>query len=172
MNDRSYYKKNTRFRDIEEIINSIQDIQQDFLDIQSKIQNPIIKKNQLFSKKIPTFCFVKELLSLITPVDLDTNINFQFTISTINQKNIVKIIEKDYIFELEKLYLKCKHEKYLHHLNEKKVITIFRQLLKCYDYFITTKEKYNNGKKYLLYTIQKKKGETCLKKINSIMNFD
>ncbi len=165
-------KKNTRFREIDKIITNIHTSQEEFLSTQSKIQSPITKKNQLFSKKVPSFFFVKEIVGLVLPNELDTNIIFDFTINTLVQKNIVKIINEQYLNELEKLYLKCKHAKYLHNLNEKKVITIFRQLLKCYDYCITSQEKYYNAQKYLLYTIKKKKSDITLKKINSIINFD
>ncbi len=165
-------KKNTRFREIDNIITNIHISQEDFINTQSKIQSPSTKKNQLFSKKIPSFFFVKEIVGLITPNELDSNIIFDFTINTLVQKNTVKIINEQYLSELEKLYLKCKHTKYLHNLNEKKVITIFRQLLKCYDYCIKSQEKYINAQKYLLYTIQKKKSDITLKKINSIINFD
>ena len=56
-------------------------------------------------------------------------------------------------------------------MNEKKLITLLRQILKPYDFSINSIEKYNNGEKYLLYTIEKKKN-LCIKKINSLINFD
>ena len=56
-------------------------------------------------------------------------------------------------------------------LTEKKVITLLRQLLRTNNFELKSKEKYDNGKKYLLYTIIKKKNK-YLKKINSVMNFD
>lgn len=61
---------------------------------------------------------------------------------------------------------------YLENLNEKKIITLFRQLLRPYDYIINAVEKYNNGEKFLLYNISKKKSNQLLKKINSTINFD
>ena len=60
----------------------------------------------------------------------------------------------------------------MENLNEKKVITLFRQLLRVHDYDLRAKEKYENGKKYLLYNITKKMEVICLKKINSTINFD
>jgi len=55
---------------------------------------------------------------------------------------------------------------------KKKVITLFRQLLRIHDFELKAKEKYENGKKYLLYTITKKMEVISLKKINSTINFD
>ena len=46
-----------------------------------------------------------------------------------------------------------------------------RQLLRIHDFELRAKEKYENGKKYLLYTITKK-SQNNFKKINSIINFD
>ena len=74
--------------------------------------------------------------------------------------------------ELRKLYIKCKHKIYLENLNEKKIITLLRQLLRTHNFELRAKEKYENGKKYLLYTISKKKINDNIKKINSTINFD
>ena len=38
----------------------------------------------------------------------------------------------------------------------KKIITLLRQLLREHYFDLKAKEKYENGKKYLLYTISKK----------------
>ena len=53
---------------------------------------------------------------------------------------------------------------------KKKIITLFRQILRPYDYSITSYEKYDNGEKYLLYILEKK--SINLKKIDSTVNFD
>jgi hypothetical protein len=59
----------------------------------------------------------------------------------------------------------------LENLNEKKLITLLRQILRLYDFTINSIEKYNNGEKFLLYIIEKKKS-IALKKISSLINFD
>jgi len=59
--------------------------------------------------------------------------------------------------ELKKYYLKCKHNKYLENLNEKKIITLLRQILKPYDFNLRSIEKYDYNGKFLLYIIEKKK---------------
>ncbi len=73
---------------------------------------------------------------------------------------------------MKKYYLKCKHAKYLENIDEKKYITILRQIMRPYNYSIKAYEKYNNGEKYLLYVIIKNKEDNKLKKINSVISFD
>jgi len=132
-------------------------------------KNNISKKNQLFSKE-PPFELVKKIIYVLINKELNENIYFEFS-----KKNLVlkKLIEKinEYIDILKKYYLKCKHEKYLENLNEKKIITLFRQILRPYNYLITSYEKYDTGEKYLLYVLEKKKS-ISIKKIDSTINFD
>ena len=120
-----------------------------------------IKKNQLYSI-VPPYEFIKNIFKILINKDIDIdnkNIYFEFS-------------KNDIIPELRKYYLKCKQNKYLDNLNEKKIITILRQLIKPYDYNIKTKEQYDNGKKFLLYILYKNNFENTIKKIDSIINFD
>jgi hypothetical protein len=128
-------------------------------------------KNQLFSKEYPSFFLVNNILHELLNKDLDENTYFEFSRSILKNKNIINIMKTNYIDTLKKYYLKCKHERYLENLNEKKLITIYRQILRPYNYVIKAFEKYNNSKKYLLYIIEKKK-DLSLKKVNSLMTFD
>jgi len=127
-------------------------------------------KNQLFREKIDYNSLI-ELIKECFNIDLNENINYSFSRKTILNKNIIELLE-DKIDVLKKYYIKCKHKTYLENLNEKKVITLLRQLLRLYEYELKAKEKYENGKKYLLYTISKKMEVIGLKKINSTINFD
>jgi hypothetical protein len=163
MNKISYTNK---FKEINEIIRNIDSFEKYSL----KKDKNISLKNQLFSKDIPSFELVNKILYTMINKDLNENLYFEFSRKIIMNK---KIIEKmnQFIPELKKIYLKCKHKKYLENLNEKKVITIFRQILRPYDYNIISIEKYNNGEKYLLYIIEKRKN-LGLKKIDSTINFD
>ncbi len=129
-----------------------------------------IKKNQLFANNYPPFDLVKNILNIILNKDLDDNIYFEFSRKYLIARKITEKI-KLYIPELKKYYLKCKHKKYLENLNEKKIITLFRQIIKPYNFDIISTEKYENGEKFLLYIINKKKKLT-LKKIDSVINFD
>lgn len=127
-------------------------------------------KNQLFRENIP-FEFINELLNECFNIELNLSTQYSFSKKTIKNRNIIDIINNK-IETLKKYYIKCKHKVYLANLNEKKVITLLRQLLKVHDYELKAKEKYENGKKFLLYTIFKKIEVIGLKKINSTINFD
>ena len=128
-----------KFREINNIINNI-----DLFDNYIFKNNNKSIKNQLFSKEPPPFDLVKKIVYVLINKDLNDNIYYEFS-----KKNLVikKIIEKinDYVLVLKEYYLKCKHEKYLENLNEKKLITLFRQILRPYNYSITSYEKYDNG---------------------------
>ena len=160
-------KKISNFEKFREI-NIIDNI--DLFDNYILKNNNISIKNQLFSKEPPPFDLIKKIVYILINKELNENIYYEFS-----KKNLVikKIIEKidEYVVILKKYYLKCKHEKYLENLNEKKIITLFRQILRPYDYLITSYEKYDNGEKYLLYVLEKKKSIT-IKKIDSTINFD
>ena len=55
--------------------------------------------------------------------------------------------------EFEKYYLPCKGKKYLYNLDEKKAMTILKQIVKTFDYFLFSKEKYIDGEKFITYQI-------------------
>lgn len=127
-------------------------------------------KNQLFRREV-SLDFLLSFINKCFNIELNNSTNYSFSKKTILNRNIQEIIN-DHIEELKKLYIKCKHKIYLENLNEKKIITLLRQLLRIHDYDLRAKEKYENGKKFLLYTISKKQMNDNLKKINSIINFD
>ena len=153
---------NQKFKDINNLINNI-----DSFEKYSINEN---KLNQLFSKEPPPFDLVKDIIFSLFNKELDNSLYYEFTIkSLVNKKSVLKM--EEYIIQLKKYYLKCKYSKYLENVNEKKLITILRQILKPYDFSVNSVEKYNNGEKFLLYTIEKKK-DLYIKKINSLINFD
>jgi len=156
--------KCSKFQEIDHIINNI-DLFDDYILINNKI-----KKNQLFSKEPPPFELVNKIFYFLINKELNGNIYYEFSKKNLSIKKIIEKID-EYIVLLKEYYLKCKHKKYLENLNEKKLITLFRQILRPYDYTITSIEKYDNNKKYLLYILEKNKSNT-LKKIDSIINFD
>lgn len=128
-------------------------------------------KNQLFSKINPPFDLVKQILGLLINNYPFDDLHYEFTKKIISEKKVLDKIGP-YIEELKKYYLKCKHAKYLENIDEKKYITILRQIMRPYNYSIKAYEKYNNGEKYLLYVIIKNKEDNKLKKINSVISFD
>ena len=134
--------------------------------------------NQLFKNK-PSKELVKEIIGLIN-INIDNiekletdnieNKNF-FTIKEINDLNIlnkvcfIKNKLKDY-------YLPCKQNIYLNNITIKKLLTIFRQLLKLYNYKIISIDKYDNGKKFIIYSITHIEKTNNKKNINCIISFD
>jgi hypothetical protein len=160
-------KKNNYFKEINNFIDNIDSFEK--YSLSKCLKNERVK-NQLFSKESPPIDLIQKILKKLINKDLNDNIYYEFSRKNLASKNIIKLID-EFIPELKQYYLKCKHEKYLENLNEKKVITLFRQILKPYDFSIISQEKYENGEKYLLYTIEKKKKIT-FKKIESTINFD
>lgn len=160
---KNYFKN--KFIEIDNVINNIDSFEK--YSLKQEINEKY--KNQLFSK-IPPFDFVSKILYILINKELNDSLYFEFSRKNLLNKNIVEKINS-FIPELKKYYLKCKHKKYLEKLNEKKIITIFRQILRHYDFSINAIEKYNNGEKYLLYIIEKKKNLT-IKKIDSLISFD
>jgi hypothetical protein len=163
MNKKSTYSK--KFKEIDLIIESI-----DSFEKYNFIKKKENKINQLFSKEQPPFELVQEILHVLINKNLNDYTHYEFTIKSLMNKNIIPKIE-EYIPELKKYYLKCKYNKYLENLTEKKIITLFRQILKKYNFSINTLEKYNNGEKYLLYILEKNQ-IVGIKKISSLINFD
>ncbi len=153
----------SKFKEINQYIDNI-----DSFDMFNNNENN--KNNQLFSKEPPPFNLVNNIIQCITNIPLNDEYYYEFTLKNLINKNVLCKIAI-YIEELKKYYLKCKHSKYLDNLNEKKLITVLRQILRQYDFNINSIEKYNNGEKYLLYFIEKKK-QNGLKKINSLIEFD
>lgn len=120
--------------------------------------------NQLFKVK-PPIQLVDEILNLIGIVNF--NENYKFTREDIKNKGI---IEKLFDFQLEKFYINCKYKKYFDDINEKKIVTILRQLVRVYGYKIESVEKFSNGKKYLVYHLSKPSDPIQEKKV--ILEFD
>lgn len=114
---------------------------------------------QLFLKK-PSEEILNKLLVIYCLENLDdTKI---FSKKDLDDKNIIKDMNK-LIKELEIYYLPCKRKKYLYDLNAKKLITILRQVIRCYDYFLYSKERYIQGNKHITYQIMPNNKKILLK---------
>ena len=105
--------------------------------------------NQLFTKK-PSKELIEKLISsfgltgfsddkVFSKRDIDKN------------DSIEKIME--FKNELSNCYLPCKRKIYLENIDYKRAITILRQCLRLYNYYIKSKEKYFNGDKLIIYQI-------------------
>jgi hypothetical protein len=108
-----------------------------------------IRMNQLF-KIIPPKELVDGLLEQLGIVNF--NENYKFSREDIENKNFInKLLEVPF----EDYYINCKYQKYFEKVDEKKCITILRQLLRLYGYKIKSSEKFSNGHKFLLYQLEK-----------------
>lgn len=105
--------------------------------------------NQLFCKK-PNTEILEKVLECFDLKNLQDD--KQFTRKYLKDYGTVKKIE-EIMTDLSEYYIPCKGEKYLTELNEKKVITILRQIVKCFSYFIFSKERYIKGEKNITYQI-------------------
>jgi hypothetical protein len=106
-------------------------------------------KNQLFKMSPPrTVCL--QVLSAFGLSSFDDNHNFSRsdleTIGCVTKMEELKPILMEY-------YLPCKARTYLNDLNSKNIITILRQLVKLYDFSVTSREKYIKGAKFIIYQI-------------------
>jgi hypothetical protein len=106
-------------------------------------------KDQLFKNK-PDFNLVTNIIKLFGLLDIN-DINLFTKQNLIDLDTISKMHE--YIPKLKEFYLPCKSKLYLTGLDEKKCITILRQLLKQYNYNILAKEKTIKSVKYNFYQI-------------------
>lgn len=104
---------------------------------------------QLFCKK-PDNTILEKVLECFEIKGLQDNKSF--TRKNLKDLNTVTQLEK-IIDELNEYYIPCKSNKYLTDLDEKKTITILRQIVKCFNYFLFSKEKYIKGEKNITYQI-------------------
>ena len=104
---------------------------------------------QLFCKKPDNF-ILEKVLECFDIKNLQDNKSF--TRKNLKDMNTVKQLEK-IIDDLNEYYIPCKSKKYLTDLDEKKAITILRQIVKCFNYFLFSKEKYIKGEKNITYQI-------------------
>ena len=105
-------------------------------------------KNQLF-RNIPDLKSINQVIQCFGLKDINDNHSFTkenlVDLKTVSHMNEI-------IDELKKYYLPCKI-KYITDINEKKCITILRQLLKTQNYTLNSNKKYVKGKKSLFYQI-------------------
>jgi hypothetical protein len=110
-----------------------------------------MNKNQLF-KKLPPIDLFERLVKIYGLTDINDCRKFTKD-HLIKNKTLEKI--EGLREELEEYYLPCKIIKYLMDLDEKKLITILRQIAKIFSYHVISNEKYLNSKKVLQYSLEK-----------------
>ena len=128
--------------------------------------------NQLFKTK-PTDELIEKILNCFGLTNLEDE--SEFTIQQLESNNTMdnyKIIEDD----IKKFYIPCKAKLYFGKYEYKNIITVGRQLLKTVNYTITTKEKYSNKTKFLIYKVtsldQKKIKKTKSETEEYVLNFN
>ena len=125
--------------------------------------------NQLFIVKPPIDILFE--ICLFFAIDLNNlEKNNTFTKEDLVDINFKENYEK-IINLLDEYYLNCKKKIYFDNINDKKCITILRQLLKLYNYSLKSTEKYCNSKKYIVYSIIYNKIDST-ESIDGIINFD
>jgi hypothetical protein len=121
-----------------------------------------MKKNQLF-KKMPTMELFERFVKIFGLTDI--NDCRKFTRDTLLKNNTLEKFE-GFVEELEEYYIPCKVEKYLKDLDEKKLITVLRQIAKTFEYNVISNEKYLNSRKVLQYSLEKNS------QINEYVNYN
>ena len=121
-----------------------------------------MKKNQLF-KKMPTMDLFERFVKIFGLTDI--NDCRKFTRDTLLKNNTLEKFE-GFVEELEEYYIPCKVEKYLKDLDEKKLITVLRQIAKTFEYNVISNEKYLNSRKVLQYSLEKNS------QINEYVNYN
>ena len=105
--------------------------------------------NQLFLIKPPMDLLLK-LLKHCSINSLDSNV--QISLKSLDLNNTL-IKSKLILDDISEYYLPCKKKKCFNELDNKKLITIIKQLLKLYDHKLQSNEKYSRGSKYTVYQI-------------------
>ena len=116
--------------------------------------------NQLFKKK-PTIELLNELLIIYGISNLDDS-KF-FSRKELDKNDSLEKFKK-IIPRLNEYYLPCKQKVYLININTKKMITILRQFLKLFNYYLFSKEKYIKNEKIIVYQIIPLKNKNIEKK--------
>ena len=110
-----------------------------------------MKKNQLF-KKLPTMDLFDRFVKIFGLIDVNDCRKFTKDSLVLNQT--LEMFD-GFREELEEYYIPCKVQKYLTDMNEKKLITILRQIAKVFEYNVISNEKYLNSHKVLQYALEK-----------------
>ena len=126
-----------------------------------------MKGNEQLFRVLPPVELVMEVLGLFGIINF--NESYNFTYNDIINKNVATKLS---MMPLDDYYINGKYNKYCTDLNNKKCVTILRQLLKIYGYKVVTVEKYNLKHKYLSYHIKKNRDPILPSSNNTILEFD
>ena len=124
--------------------------------------------NQLFKSKPPFNLVLK--ICLYFGIDLeDLSKKNSFTKNELVKLDLANKFPE---FEeaLKQYYIPCKCKIYLNNITISKSVTILRQLLKLYNFKISSNESYNNSKKYIIYVITQNENKQLTN--NGVIKFD
>lgn len=133
----------------------------------------LMKINQLFSKKVECDVLMR-LLSCFGISDLhDKRFFCKFDLlynNTLCQLERMRL-------ELQNFYLPCKAKIYLEDMNEKRAITVLKQILRLHGYFLQSREKNINTRKVIFYQIVNEVDRAAVQNmrkhnITNIIHFD
>lgn len=123
-----------------------------------------MKINQLFIKPVDNDLILR-LLQCYGLNGLDDKKEFcKFDLISIN--TIDKL--SDIIPDLSEYYLPCKAKVYLTNLNERRVLTILKQVIRLEGYYLKAKEKTLNNKKVMFYKLISENEKHQIKHLNYI----
>ena len=104
---------------------------------------------QLF-KKSPDIYIINKILNTLGIDEFKEEFSFRkkdlFLFGTIDKM-------KELEMELREYYYPCKAKLYLNNIDQNKCITIIRQFLRNAGHNLLSKEKYNNGEKFITYIL-------------------
>ena len=104
---------------------------------------------QLF-KKDPTINILNKVLGTIGLAEFKEEYNFRkkdlIAYGSVEKMKLINI-------ELSEFYYPCKAKLYLDDIDESKCVTIIRQFLRFFEYNLVSREKYNNGEKFIVYSL-------------------
>jgi len=130
-----------------------------------------MKINQLFNKNVEQNV-LQDVLTCFGLKSLDDRHMFKrqdlINHQTVQKLNLMKTLLASY-------YLPCKAKMYLENINEKKAVTLLRQIVRLFDHHIVSKEKNILNKKVIFYMLQSNAAleETaCLKTRESHVTID
>lgn len=120
-----------------------------YLNMISLYEEQSMKINQLFRSKIDMEVVIKLLNCFGLSNAMDKRFFCKNDLLHLNTVNKVK----DMIDDLNNVYLPCKARIYLTHLNEKKCVTILKQVLRTQNFSLVSKEKHIDKQKTIFYQV-------------------
>lgn len=112
-----------------------------------------MKINQLFTQQVDEDLLLR-LLKCFGLNGVDDKRTFcKFDLQKIGTaEKLVPVVD-----ELRSYYLPCKAKVYLDNMDERKAITVLKQVLRLHDFYLQSKEKNFNNRKVMFYTLMSEK---------------